>query len=115
MKTFVQLGDTVTVTAPANVNAGTGVLVGSLFGIAVNTALSGAPVEIVTVGVFDHAKTDSQAWAVGDRIYWDNTNKLMTTAAAAGANKLVGVAMAAVGGGAGLTTGRVRLTAAFTL
>lgn len=113
MKTFVQPGDVVSVTAPANVNAGAGVLVGSLFGLAVNTALSGAAVEIALRGVFDVLKAGSQAWAVGARVYWDDTAKNFTTTAST--NKLVGIAMAAVGSGAGETTGRVLLTGAFTL
>lgn len=113
MKTFVQPGDVVSVTAPANVNAGAGVLVGSLFGLAVNTALASAAVEIATRGVFDVTKAASQAWTVGARVYWDDTAKNFTTTAST--NKLVGVAMAAVGSGAGETTGRVLLTGAFTL
>lgn len=113
MKTFIQPGDVVSVTAPANVAAGAGVLVGSLFGIAVNTALSAAPVEIATRGVFDVTKVGSQAWTAGARVYWDDTAKNFTVTAAT--NKLVGVAMLAVGSGAGETTGRVLLTGAFTL
>jgi len=115
MKNFVQPGDVVSVTAPANVSAGAGVLVGSLFGVAVNTALSGAAVEVATRGVFDMVKAGSQAWTQGVKVYWDDTAKNCTTAAAAGANKLIGVALAAVGSGAGETTGRVLLTGAFTI
>jgi predicted RecA/RadA family phage recombinase len=115
MKNFVQPGAQVRVTAPYNTAAGQGVLVGSLFGIAADAALSTEEVEIVTEGVFDIAKAASQAWTVGARIYWDDSARVATTAAAAGANKLIGVAMAAVGSGAGETIGRVRLSAAFTL
>lgn len=115
MKNYVQPGDVISVAAPANVAGGAGVLVGSIFGVAVTTALSGAAVEIATRGVFDLVKAGTQAWAVGDRIYWDNSAKVATTAAAAGANKLIGVATAAVGSGAGETIGRVYLTGAFTL
>ena len=56
MKNFVQPGDVISVTAPASASAGAGVLVGSIFGVAVNTALSGAAVEIATRGVFDLTK-----------------------------------------------------------
>lgn len=113
MKNFVQPGYVISVTAPANVSAGAGVLVGSIFGVAVNTALSGAAVEIATRGVFDLTKAGSQAWTVGVRVYWDDTAKNCTTTA--GTNKLIGVAAAAVGSGAGETIGRVFLTAAFTI
>lgn len=113
MKNFVQPGDVVSVPAPYNVAAGVGCLVGSLFGIAVNTALATAAVEIATRGVFDVLKAGSQDWAIGARVYWDDTAKNFTTTAST--NKLVGVAMSVVGSGAGETTGRVLLTSAFTL
>lgn len=113
MKNLVQMGDVVSVPAPYNVSAGLGCLVGSLFGIAVNTALSGAPVEIATKGVFDVLKAGSQAWAIGAEVYWDDSAKNFTTTAST--NKLVGVAMSVVGSGAGETTGRVLLSGAFTI
>ena len=113
MKNFVQNGRQLSVTAPAAVAAGAGVLVGSLFGVAVHAAASGDPVEIVTEGVFSLAKVGSQAWTVGVRIYWDDSAKNCTTTAST--NKLIGVAAAAVGSGAGETLGQVRLSAAFTL
>lgn len=92
MKNFKQPGDMVTVAAPANVASGAGVLVGSLFGIATNTALSGADVEIKRTGVFEHAKNSAEAWTVGAKVYWDDTNKVLTTTATS--NTLVGVAAA---------------------
>lgn len=113
MKNYVQPGQTLTVAAPYAVASGAGVLVGSLFGVASTAVGSGADVEIVTEGVFDLPKVGSQAWSVGARVYWDDTNKHCTTTAST--NKLIGVAVAAVGSGAGETTGRVRLTGAFTL
>ena len=76
------------------------------------TAALGEPFEAALVGVYELKKLGSQAWAVGARIYWDDSAKNMTTTAST--NKLVGVAAAAVGSGAGETVGRVRLTGAFT-
>jgi predicted RecA/RadA family phage recombinase len=113
MKNYIQPGDTLTLVAPYAVASGAGLLVGSIFGVAVATAAISTPVEAVTMGVFDLAKAGSQAWAVGARIYWDDTAKNCTTTAST--NKLIGVAVAAVGSGAGETIGRVRLTGAFTL
>jgi len=113
MKNFVNSGQVVDVAAPYNVASGAGALVGSLFGVAQGTALSGATVSLVTRGVFDLAKAASQAWAVGARVYWDDTAKACTTTAST--NKLIGVAVAAVGSGAGETTGRVLLSGAMTL
>lgn len=113
MKNFVQNGRQVSVTAPYAVAAGAGVLVGSLFGVAVHAAAINDPVEIVTEGVYNLVKAGSQAWTQGARIYWDDSAKNCTTTA--GSNKLIGVAMAAVGSGAGETLGQVRLSGAFTL
>ncbi len=111
MKTYVQPGNTITVTAPYDVTSGDGLLVGAIFGIASGDALTGAEVEVVTTGVFDMTKAASQAWAVGDKVYWDNTNRVATKTATA--NTLIGVAVAAVGGTASETTGRVRLNGSF--
>lgn len=105
MKNFVHPGDTVTVAAPYDVASGAGCLVGTLYGVAAFTALSGADVEIVTRGVFDLAKTSAQAWAVGAAIYWDDTNKVCTTTSSG--NTLVGKALAAAANPS--STGRVRL------
>jgi predicted RecA/RadA family phage recombinase len=110
---FVQVGKVVSVAAPYNVASGAGCLVGSLFGVAQFAALATAAVEIGLDGVYDLAKAGSQAWTVGARIYWDDSAKVCTTTAST--NKLIGVALAAVGSGAGETTGRVLLTGAFTL
>ncbi|OZA05138.1 MAG: hypothetical protein B7Y02_15860, partial [Rhodobacterales bacterium 17-64-5] len=53
----------------------------------------------------------SQAWAPGDRIYWDNTARQTTKTLTA--NTLIGVATEAVAGGATDLIGRVRLNGAF--
>ncbi|RJL22159.1 DUF2190 family protein [Paracoccus siganidrum] len=111
MKNFVQPGNTITLTAPYAVASGDGLLVGAIFGVAAGTAASGDPVEAALVGVFDLKKTASQAWAVGDKVYWDNTAKEATKTTTS--NTLIGVAIEAVAGGAGDTIGRVRLNATF--
>ncbi len=111
MKTFVSTGEKIDVLAPAAITAGVGILVGSLFGIAQNTAAINAPLVIQTQGVVDMAKAPSQAWTFGALVYWDNTAKVATTTAST--NKLIGVAVAAVGAGAGEIVGRVRLNGAF--
>jgi predicted RecA/RadA family phage recombinase len=105
MKNFVQEGDAVAVAAPYDVLSGAGALVGSLFGVAAFDALSGAQVVLHTCGVFDIAKVSAQAWAVGNKIYWDNSAKLCTTTSTG--NTLIGVAIAAADNPS--STGRVRL------
>jgi predicted RecA/RadA family phage recombinase len=112
MKNYVQDGHQLTLAAPYAVSSGDGALVGSIFGIAMADAANGAEVVLQTTGVVTHAKTSAQAWTVGALIYWDNSNKVMTTAAASGANKLVGVAVAAAANPS--ATGTVRLNGAFS-
>jgi predicted RecA/RadA family phage recombinase len=107
MKNFVQSGVNVTLPAPYAVTSGQGALVGALFGVASADYANGALGEFVTQGVFDLPKAGSQAWTVGVKVYWDNTNRVCTTTASG--NTLIGVATAAVAGGAGDTIGRVRL------
>ena len=111
MKNYVQPGATLTLTAPYAVTSGDGLLVGSIFGVAAGDAASGATVETALTGVFDLTKIGSQAWTVGAKVYWDDTNKRCTTVATD--NTLIGVAVAAVAGGAGDTIGRVRLNGSF--
>ncbi|MGS4947326.1 DUF2190 family protein [Meridianimarinicoccus sp. RP-17] len=111
MKNYVQPGATLTLTAPYAVTSGDGLLVGAIFGVAAGDAANGATVEAALTGVFDLTKIGSQAWTVGAKVYWDDTNKRCTTVTTD--NTLIGVAVEAVAGGAGDTIGRVRLNAAF--
>jgi len=110
MKNFIGVGNVVTLTAAAVATSGQAVLIGSLFGIAENAAAIGEPLVLAMNGIFDLTKTASQAWTVGQLIYWDVATSRVTNVVAT--NKLVGAAVLAVGAGAGETTGRVRLTAA---
>ncbi len=111
MKNFVQAGDVVTVTAPYVLTSGQGAKTGQLFGVASGDAANGADVALKTSGVFDLTKIGSQAWTVGQLVYWDDTNKRCTSVATG--SLLIGVAVAAVAGGAGNTVGRVRLNSSF--
>ncbi len=93
MKSFVQKGETITLTAPYAVASGAPFKVGAFVAVAVSTAALGVAVEGKTEGVFDLPKVSAQAWNVGDKIYWDDTAKLMTTVV--GTNTLCGAAAAA--------------------
>lgn len=115
MKTFIQPGKMLKLIAPYDRLSGQAAQVGSLFGVASTDVLSGAEAEFATVGVFSQAKTASQAWTQGVKLYWDNTTKLYTTSSATGTNLFVGHAVAAVAGGASDTTGLVRLHGATTI
>jgi predicted RecA/RadA family phage recombinase len=111
MKNFIQPGNTITLAAPAAVTSGSGVLVDAIFGIAAHDAASGDSLETVTTGVFDLNKIGSQAWGLGDKVYWDNTNKRVTKIATD--DTFIGVAIGTVGSGADETIGRVRLNGSF--
>lgn len=111
MKNFVQPSNTITLTAPYAVASGDGLLVGSIFGVAAGAAALGESVETALTGVFDLTKAGSQAWTVGAKVYWDDTNKRTTTVSTD--NTAIGVAIEAVASGASDTIGRVRLNASF--
>ncbi len=109
MKSFVHRGHTLPLVAPYAVASGAPFKVGALVAVAVTAAAaSGAAVEGMTEGVFQLPKVSAQAWAVGDKIYWDDTAKLMTTTAAD--NTLVGAATVAATNPS--TTGTVYLDGA---
>lgn len=91
---YSQPGKVLTLTAPYQRNTGLGALVGNIFGVALTTVASGSAAEFSTEGVWLLAKTSAEAWAVGDKIYWDNTNKRCDNVATAGF-RLIGVATAA--------------------
>ena len=60
-------------------------------------------------GVFTLAKNSAEAWTVGELLYWDDTNKVVT--ATSTGHKLIGVAYAVAANPS--STGQVRLNAAF--
>ncbi len=93
MKNYVQPGETLTLTAPGDVAAGAGVMVGAIFGVAQHAALTGEPLVLVRRGVFTLPKINAQAWTVGARVYWNNATAALTTAASG--NTLVGAAVEA--------------------
>lgn len=106
MKNFVQPGSTVTLTAPAGgVVGGNAYLIGALFVVAVFSAADGKPFAAKTVGVFELPKTAGQAVTEAAALYWDNTNKVLTTTV--GTNTKVGAATQAAA--AGDATALIRL------
>lgn len=105
MKNYIQEGDSLVLTAPYARNAGQGALIGALFAVALSDIANAATGVFTTQGVFELDKAGSQAWAEGVKVYWDNTNKVVTTTATS--NTLIGCAVAAADSAA--TTGIVRL------
>lgn len=90
MKSFIQHGDVLTFTAPYAVTSGNPFKVGALVAVAATTAALGGTVEGQVEGVFLLPKLSAQAWAVGDKIYWDDAAKVMTNVAG---GTLVGAAV----------------------
>lgn len=97
MKSFVQEGGSLSVLAPYDVASGAGFMVGFLFLVAGNTALSGTAVEGMPEGVFTLKAASADTGSVGAKMYWDNSAKQLTTTSAA--NTLIGVLTVAKTGG----------------
>ncbi len=89
MKNFRQPGDKLTVVAPTGgVTVGRPVLIGGLLGVPETTEIAAADVVIYTKGVFDLAKsvdTEHGAFDLGDTLYWDAANNVLTKNPEAGA------------------------------
>lgn len=78
MNNHKQEGEVLTLTPAAAVAAGVGYLFGtSLFGVAINPVAISTPGEFLTEGVVTIPKTSALAIAVGDRVFWDATNKVV--------------------------------------
>lgn len=107
MRNMIATGDTLTITAPAAVLSGAGVLVGALFGVALADIASGARGAIRVRGVVRLGKAPSQAWTLGQRVYWDAGNSRATNVATG--NTMIGLCAEAVAGGAGDVLGNVLL------
>lgn len=108
-KTYIQPGHTLTVAAPSGgALSGTGVLIGTLFGIAQHDAVEGAGLEILTAGVVEIGKTAALAIDVGDRLFWDATNKVVNKTATA--QQQVGVAVSAAANPSGTVKMLIRPT-----
>lgn len=106
MRNYVSEGCRLDLTAPRALASGEGFVVGSIFAVASTTTASGAALVGVTEGVFDLPKKSTTAFAVGDRVSWDDTNH-RCDAPGSGLYP-IGVAVAAAG--AGGATVRVKLS-----
>lgn len=103
-----QPGDIVELTAPSGgVTSGVPVQIGQILVVPLATAAQTVKFSARITGVVSYTKVGSQAWTEGAIVYWDSGNARFTTVAT-GALRC-GVAVVAVGSGAGETTGVVRL------
>ena len=81
---YVNSGDIIDYTNPsstATIAAGTPILQGQVFGVAADPILPGRIGAIIVRGQIDLPKSTaaSTAIAAGAKIYWDNTNSVVTT------------------------------------
>lgn len=108
MNNFVQPGDLITAAAPTGgVVVNRPYLIGAMLGLAMSTVAETEDCAFRVTGVIKYTKSASQAWAVGDRIYWDDANTRFTNVAGEGV--FCGFATKVVAGGSTDTTGYVRL------
>ena len=70
--------------------SGQGMLVGAFFGVAASDAAQNASVECETRGEFELPKEPALAITQGARVFWDDTNRRLTTTATG--NFQVGIA-----------------------
>lgn len=80
MNNYVNDGKILSVTAPYAVASGGGMKIGHLFGVAEDAYASGDTAQILTEGQVDLPK-DASTFAAGDKVYWDDTNKVATSTA----------------------------------
>lgn len=70
---FKYNGDVIVVTAGSNITKGAPVVVGDLFGVATDNALSGAELVVALEGVFSGLPSDGQAADKGKKAYWSGS------------------------------------------
>ncbi len=101
MKNFIQEGNLLDVTPGADVASGAGYLVGAgttgILGVAVANIANGAVGAVRVSGVVELPKLSTDVVAVGDALYWDDTNKRLTKTATN--NSFAGHATVAAGNG----------------
>lgn len=81
MRNFLQDGNMIRVAAPYAVATGDGCQVGAMFGLAGNTAAIGEILDLITIGEMRFTALSTDTGAVGTAMYWDNTNRRLTTTA----------------------------------
>lgn len=106
---YVQEGDVIDFpnTSGATITSGSGVLVGLWLAVALADIPTASTGSVAIEGVFTLPKLSTDVVAIGVALYWDNTNKRLTTTASG--NTLSGFAVAAAG--SGVTTVNIKINA----
>lgn len=94
MQNYIAQGDVLNLAPGAAVASGVGHLFGtSLFGVAVADVANGVVGPFRTEGVVTIGKTSALAIAIGDRVFWDATNKVVNKTTTS--QQCVGIAVSA--------------------
>lgn len=93
MQNFSQEGVTLDLAAPYDRLSGQGALMGNIFAVAAIDIKSGVVGPFMTEGVYALTKLSTETCSMGDRLYWDDTNKRVTNDGSKG--PLIGFATAA--------------------
>jgi len=107
MRTFIQPGKVLTLTAPTGgVVAGTPLLIGTLVVVPATTVAATLPFDGHVEGVFSVPKATGATWSEGQVLYFDSAAGNFATAQSATARR---AGAAVVAAGSSDTTGIVRL------
>lgn len=80
MRNFIEVGDVLSVVAPAGgFTSGVPVVIGSLLGVAQTTVPAGSTGAVKIGGVFELPKASTEVWTVGTAIYWTGTAATSTS------------------------------------
>lgn len=103
---FIQPGDTIPIALPYARAAGQGAQIGTnLFGVCAKGGTTSDADELHIEGVFEITTLTTDTPAVGAIMYWDNTNRRLTTTA----STHLAVAIAVQAKAAGVANTRVKL------
>ena len=94
---FIQCGDALDHVAAATITSGTPILIGAIVGVPLADAAIGETVTVQFEGVFILPKATGTAWAMGDKLYWDDSAKKFTKTSTS--NTAAGYAAAAAASG----------------
>jgi len=100
METFIEPGETLSLTAPTGspggVVRGQPYLIGSLLVIATHDADASDTLAAQAKGVYRGSKVATEAWTEAQVVRWDDTARLFTEVVGSPENPIVGIAAAAV-------------------
>lgn len=93
---FIHDGRYIDYTPGSNITAGDVVVQADLVGVSKGDVSAGKLGALAVDGVYDVAKEagGGVTFATGDKVYWDDTNDVAVATDGAGANKLMGKAVA---------------------